>query len=336
MPKDPPSQSYSENFRGRAGVASGHFWRNLTLIALAHVAVLLGLIRWSVEARSSSDAQSIVWISAAGDLAAGEPQSSASPSATTPIPAAESEPLKPDEAEKEEPVLTAAKSEIELPAPTPTPTSTPKPTVTPTPKPKATPKQTPKPKQKPAHKRPAAKASPKPSPKAKRTAKKSAETTKKAEAKAEKKKIAKAAPAKDKSSSQAAREKTSSADKGTRAGGLPAVASAKAGGSSESEFGWYGNMLHDRFYSAWIQPTTNVPSDAKISTLVKVRIEKDGRVSKFEIIKPSKNVVVNESVATTAKRVTHVDPPPAGLGNGDHYDVKINFELNTDEGLGNR
>ena len=91
-------------------------------------------------------------------------------------------------------------------------------------------------------------------------------------------------------------------------------------------------MLHDRFYSAWIQPTTHVPTGAKISTLVKVRIEKDGRVSKFEIIKPSGNVVVNESVRVVAKQVTQVDPPPAGLGNGDHYDVKINFELNTEEG----
>ena len=69
-------------------------------------------------------------------------------------------------------------------------------------------------------------------------------------------------------------------------------------------------MLHDRFYSAWIQPTTTVASGTKISTLVKVRIEKDGRVSKFEIIKPSENVVVNESVAAIAKRVTEVDSPP--------------------------
>ena len=104
------------------------------------------------------------------------------------------------------------------------------------------------------------------------------------------------------------------------------------GGSSASEFAWYGNMLHDRFYSAWIQPTNHVPTGAKISTLVKVRIEKDGRVSKFEIIKPSENAVVNESVAAVAKQVTEVDSPPAGLIKGDHYDVKINFELNTEEG----
>jgi len=90
-------------------------------------------------------------------------------------------------------------------------------------------------------------------------------------------------------------------------------------------------MLHDRFYSAWIQPTTSVPSGSKISTLVKVRIEKDGHVSKFEIIKPSENIVVNESVAAIPKRVTEVDAPPAGLIKGDHYEVTINFELNTEQ-----
>ena len=166
-----------------------------------------------------------------------------------------------------------------------------------------------------------AKASPKPSPKAKPSPTKFAKKVEEADANAEKKKIAKNAPAKEGPSSQTGAGKTGSAGKHGHAGG----------GNSTSEFGWYGNMLHDRFYSAWIQPTTNVVSGTKISTLVKVRIEKDGRVSSFEIIKPSENVVVNESVEAIAKRVTQVDPPPAGLGNGEHYDVKINFELNTDQ-----
>src|SRR4030095_9290363 len=109
------------------------FWRNVTLIALAHVALLLGLIRWSVEARSSSNAQSVVWISGAEDLAAREPERSESPpAAITPIRPPESDTLEKDEAAEETPLVTAAKSEIELPRPTPTPepTSTPRPTAT--------------------------------------------------------------------------------------------------------------------------------------------------------------------------------------------------------------
>src|SRR6266536_2392308 len=259
------------------------FWRNVTLIALAHVALIAGLIRWSVEARSSSNAQSVVWLgdvggaSAATEPTTGEPPRPATPKAFG-APSPEPRLPKSDEAEKQQPLLTAAKSEIELPIPTPTPKSTPKKTAL-------------------------AKASPKPSPKVKSSPTKSADKAKKADANAEKKKIAKAASAKNGSSSQNGTGKGSSAGKGGHAGG----------GKSASEFGWYGNMLHDRFYSAWIQPTTTVASGNRISTLVKVRIEKDGRVSKFEIIKPSENVVVNESVAAIAKRVTEVDPAPAGL-----------------------
>jgi TonB family protein len=148
----------------------------------------------------------------------------------------------------------------------------------------------------------------------------SGEKEERADENAEKKKIEKTALAKKGPASHTASKETS-AGAGGRAGS----------GGGTSEFGWYGNMLHDRFYSAWIQPTTNVTSSAKISTLVKVRIEKDGRVSNFEIIKPSENVVVNESVAAIAKRVTQVDPLPAGVGNGDHYDVKINFELSPEQ-----
>jgi TonB family protein len=315
MLKDPPSQRY--------GTASSRFWRNVTLIALAHIALIAGLIHWSVEARSSSNAQSVVWISGAEDLAAREPERSESPPpAITPIPSPESEPLEKDEAAEETPLVTAAKSEIELPRPTPTPepTSTPRPTATPTPKPKPTP--TPETTLK---KTLVAKASPKQSPKPKSSPTKSAEEAKKTDTNAEKKKIAKTSPEKTESSSQAS-GKTGSAGKGGHIGG----------GSGASEVGWYGNMLHDRFYSAWTQPTTTVGSGAKISTLVKVRIEKDGRVSKFEIIKPSENVVVNESVAAIAKRVTEVDAPPNGLGDDNHYEVKINFELNTEQGAGNR
>src|SRR5438034_11017875 len=213
-----------------------------------------------------------------------------------------------DKPSEEKPFETTAKSEIELP------TATPKPTATATPaKPSATPasraKTTPKPITK---KTLVAKASPKPATKPK-------PNPAKANAKSEKKdKITLA-------------KKDSVSQSGSGQSGSTGKAASASGGSSASEFGWYGNMLHDRFYSAWIQPTKNVPSGAKISTLVNVRIEKDGRVSKFEIAKPSENATVNESVAAVANQVSQVDPPPTGLIKGDHYEVKINFELNTEE-----
>jgi outer membrane biosynthesis protein TonB len=298
MSKNPPSRS---------------FWRNVTLIALAHIALIACLIRWSLAARSAPEPESLVWLSGAEDLAAKRSEMSASRPVEISASPVEAEPLKPDETKRERPSLTQAKSEIDLPKPTPLETPVPKATA----KPKATPKPTPKPTAKSTPKKTvlakvsksSAHAEPNP-PKSPRD---------QTEASNDERKSAKVVGAKTKSLSDSGSEKTGSAGKGGSAGG----------GSSGSEFGWYGNMLHDRFHSAWIQPTANVPSGTKISTLVRVRIEKDGRVSKFEIIKPSQNVVVNESVAVVAKQVTEVDPPPAGLIHGDHYDVKINFELNT-------
>src|SRR5947208_5978589 len=285
----------------------GRFWRNIVLIALAHIALIAGLIRWSLAARASNP-DSIVWLGAAG-----EPETEASPPAERGTPLVSTKPQNDDKTEEEKPMVTTAKSEIVLAPPTPTATAPgtarPKPTATAAPKPKATPKPNPKPTPK---KILLTKASSKPSPKEKSNSTKSDEKSVKNE---------KNPTAKTSSASQNGSGKTGSTGKGGSAGG----------GTSASEFGWYGNMLHDRFYSAWIQPTSTVASGAKISTLVKVRIEKDGHVSKFDIIKPSENVVVNESVAAVAKRVTEVDPPPVGLGTGNHYDVKINFELNTSQ-----
>jgi outer membrane biosynthesis protein TonB len=286
-----------QEVRGNSCRSPVRFWRNVTLIALAHIALITGLIRWSVAARASTNAESIVWLGE--DLAAGQSENEEAPSVQRDAHPIQPKPLKDEQVEEEKPLVTAAKSEIELPSPTPKPT----------PKPKATPKVIPKPTPK---KILLAKASPKPLPKTKSTSAKSSEKSGKNE---------KTVTTKTETASQSGSGKTASTGKGNSSGG----------GRSASEFGWYGHMLHDRFYSAWIQPTTSVPSGNKISTLVKVRIEKDGRVSKFEIIKPSENVVVNESVGAIAKRVTEVDAPPDGLSNGEHYDVKINFELNTEQ-----
>ena len=284
---------------------SGRFWRNVVVIAVAHVALIAGLIRWSLAARASNP-ESIVWLGAAQDLATGESENAEERSAQRNAHLAQQKPPKDDEAKEEKPVVTT-KSEIELSTPKPTPTLAPKPAATSTPKLKPTPKPTPE-------KTVMTKATRKSSPKPKQSPARSSEESGKNE------KILLA-----KNESQRGNGKPSSTGKVSHVGG----------GSSASEFGWYGNMLHDRFYSAWIQPTTSVPSGNKISTFVKVRIEKDGRVSKFEIIKPSENVVVNESVAAIAKRVTEVDAPPTGLIKGEHYDVKINFELNTEQGTSN-
>ena len=318
------------------------FWRNVVIIGLAHVAILVGLIRWSREPKSPG-AQSVVWMNGgAGDGAPAEPKSASTPKpakVSTPSP----EPKHKEEPEEDRPILASAKSDIQLPTPTPKPTpkSTPKPSPTPKPEVSATPKPTPKPKPKPTptpkpkpkpKKTVLAKASPKPSPKVKPTPAESDEETEQADVDAEKKKIAKAALGKSDAGDDEKPKKAIAAHRGTGGKGTSPGAGGQAGGAgAASRFGWYGSMLHDRFHSEWIQPTNEISSGEKLSVLVKVRIEKDGSVSEFEVIRPSGNMVVDESVAAVAKRVTQVDPLPDGLGSGEHYDVRINFELNSEQ-----
>jgi TonB family protein len=313
------------------------FWRNVAIIGLAHTAILLGLIRWTREAKKPNPSD-IIWMEGgagdSGEVAASarsQPNESELTSQPTPEPSSVEEP-------EDQPSVAPVKSEIQLPAQTPTPTPvatttpTPKPSVTPKSTPKPTPTATPKPKPKPTPKKAlVAKATQTPTAKPKEMD--DGDQTDDAEAK--KKEIAKARLAKKEAADAEGGDSGSEVKKSTTAQGSGKIGSAGTGGRGSgaggvSEFGWYGNMLHDRFYSEWVQPTTVVSSGARLSTLVKLRIEKDGRVSDFAVIKPSGNVVVDESVAAVAKRVTQVDPLPAGLG-GQYYEVRINFELNSEE-----
>ena len=134
-------------------------------------------------------------------------------------------------------------------------------------------------------------------------------------------------PESDASRTTASRPGNSTGDKST--GDAGASAGSGTGAVRKSELESYSRMLHDRLYSEWVQPTSTVSPSTKMSTLVRLRIEKDGRVSNFEIIRPSGNVMVDDSVAAVGRRVSRVDPLPSSLGGGGFYDLKINFELNS-------
>ena len=283
------------------------FWRNVSIIAVAHIAMIVALVGWS-RATPKANLQSIVWMNGGGPeaVAQSKPPRTEAVREAIPPPHVDSTRSK-SEAQDEGPIPTPAKSDIQLPVATPSPT----PTLTPPPKPSVTPpaKASPKPTTKPLPKAPkkavAPKATPRPSPRKQATP---AEQDKQSDS--DRKEAAKIAPA-----------NANSAD-GAKSDSIGSGAAVRA-----SEFSWYGKMLHDRFYSEWIQPTTSVAVGAKISTLVRIRIENDGRISNFTIVRPSGNVVVDESVAAVAKRVTHVDPLPKGLASGAYYEVNINFEL---------
>src|SRR5438105_12322897 len=107
------------------------FWRNVTLIALLHVALLSAVLRWS-SLSNQAKAQSITWLSTASaetpDLTALTAAQEKSESSPEPTPVAKSAP---EEIESEP--AAPVKSDIELP--TVTPTVTPKPVPRPAPQP---------------------------------------------------------------------------------------------------------------------------------------------------------------------------------------------------------
>lgn len=273
------------------------FWRNVALITFVHVVALIALLRWAGASKIES-AQQITWLSVDEDLSA---------SADSPKPEQTPIPEEPTSPEENQSVAPPAKSEIQFPTATPQPT--PSATVTPKTSPKASPKPSPK-----------RKTSPKPSP-----------TPEKKKSKAQ------ATPAKDKGKTEKLAAKKGDAKKSERKsdetnakrGGGAGSGTQSNGNSNSADAGWYGNMLHDRFYREWVQPTTVVASGAKLSALASIRIEKDGRISNFKIVRPSGNVVVDESVEAVGKKVTRVDALPTGIGNGGRYEVNINFALNS-------
>jgi len=85
-------------------------------------------------------------------------------------------------------------------------------------------------------------------------------------------------------------------------------------------------LIHDRFFSQWEQPTS-IYHMGGFSTTVQIRIEKDGSISDFKIIKSSGNFVMDDSVRQAGARVSRIDPLPAGLGSNGAFVINVNFEL---------
>jgi TonB family protein len=199
------------------------------------------------------------------------------------------------------------------PTPTPEPEATPDPTPRPSPKPKSGPRPKPKPKASASprkHAKPSPHRSPSPSDQDDNDDDQQAKETFK----------------KETGHATAGGDGEAGTTPGT-GGGHRGGAGHAGGGDTEGDFGWYNSMLHDKFYDHWDQPTSIVTATSKFSTIVKIRIEKDGTISDVSLDTSSGNDVMDQSVMEAARRVTQVDPLPAGLGDGGAYEVKIDFEL---------
>jgi TonB family protein len=97
-----------------------------------------------------------------------------------------------------------------------------------------------------------------------------------------------------------------------------------SGSGDLSQFAWYKDMIHDRFYSRWAQP---VGLGQDVVATLKLRINNDGTISNREMVRSSGNPQMDESVLRAAQKLEQIDPLPKGLGNGEYFDVNVNFKV---------
>ncbi len=312
------------------------FRRNVAIVAALHVAFIVA-IYVIASLRSKPAPPQIVWLeggSIGGGNILGENSAPAAPA-----PEAEPLPEPPPSEPKTElisvppPPPAPAPSELVTPQATPIP-ETPKPA---TPKPETPKPETPKPATpkpttpKPATPKPKPKATatPKPKPKPstpKATPKESGESSPKPKAPTAEK--AEGATGTAKTDGEAKTVGKSGATGGNGPGTGNGKGPGKAGsGTGASEFGWYFSMLHDRFHNRWEQPTSIVRNAQEFTTTLKLRIGKDGTILHREILRPSGDTLMDESVMAAAEKVQQVDPLPAGLGTGDVFEINIAFKL---------
>ena len=86
-------------------------------------------------------------------------------------------------------------------------------------------------------------------------------------------------------------------------------------------------MIQERFHEQWDQPT--VASGTAAGTLVallKIRVEKDGRISHYSLSSPSGIPAMDDSVLAAAARVKQIDALPERLAKRGYYEIAIKFE----------
>ena len=299
------------------------FKRSLIVIAALHVLLVAGFFFVSQFQRKEPEKQVIAWIdgSIGGGEETGEPDIQ---KVSVEKPPAQSAPelftpaeIPPEPPPVEKPLASEIVTATPVPA-TPKPT-TPKPTPKPTtpksatPKP-ATPKATPSPTPKP-------KASPKPDGDEDTTPKPKATPSDKPKGSPS---AAKTDSANGSGTKLASNTKTGGNGPGTGNGKGPAK---KGDGEGLSQYGWYFGMIKDRFDARWEQPTSIERNGTAVVTTLKFRISKDGVVSAREIAKSSGYPQMDESVLAAAAKVQQVDPLPTGLGNGEFFEVNVEFKL---------
>jgi TonB family protein len=91
----------------------------------------------------------------------------------------------------------------------------------------------------------------------------------------------------------------------------------------------YMAEIHDAIYRKWEHPRLLLARGQAPRSTIKIRIARDGQISRIELVKASGFVALDESVLKAAKAVERLTPLPASY-HGDHFDVPIQFILDSE------
>jgi len=115
--------------------------------------------------------------------------------------------------------------------------------------------------------------------------------------------------------------------------GKAGVSSASANGQSgvptgsaaPSEANAYYTLIRDIYYDVWHQPPSL--ANKKLSTTLKIRINKNGEILSFQTQQSSGNKAMDESVLTAAKTVKTIGSPLPDVLGSDFAEISILFEF---------
>ena len=105
--------------------------------------------------------------------------------------------------------------------------------------------------------------------------------------------------------------------------GLSAGPSAPA--RDEFPFGWYVSLVKQTMYEAWVQPS-GLSASSGLTVQVLIRVERDGTITRRQMVKPSGHPLMDESVMRAVESVRKLRPLPEQY-RGAYRDITIEFEL---------
>jgi periplasmic protein TonB len=93
--------------------------------------------------------------------------------------------------------------------------------------------------------------------------------------------------------------------------------------SATADAGWYYALVQQTLNDAWVEPSSGIPGSI---TSVKIRVMRDGSITRRDMVKGSGDPDMDESVMRAVQSVTRLRPLPSVL-EGAHHDITIDFEL---------